>query len=64
MITQNSRPSATIIAFPDAASRRAHRFNEEARRITEAPYATVADYEGGWYHSDAIREAELQPTKQ
>lgn len=64
MITYNPRPSATIIAFPDAAGRRAIRFQEEARRIVEARYDTVADYEGGWYHHDAIREAELNPTKQ
>ena len=45
---------ATVIPFPDTFQRKAKRFEQEAKRIVEAPYETVSDYEGGWYHTDAI----------
>jgi hypothetical protein len=58
MISEAGHQGATIIPFPNAAERRAKRFDEEARRILEAPYEVVSDYEGGWYHSEAIRDAD------
>lgn len=58
MITQSPRHSAEIIAFPDSARRRAMRFEQEARSIIEGRFELVSDYEGGWYHTDAIREAD------
>jgi len=45
---------AIVIPFPDAAQRRAKRFEQEVKRIVEAPYEAVSDYESGWYHTDAI----------
>jgi hypothetical protein len=54
---------ANIIPFPTAAQRQAKRFEQEARRVLDTRYETVSDYEGGWYHSDAIREADRN-TKQ
>lgn len=43
-----------VIPFPDSAQRKARRFEQEVRHIVEAPYEVVSDYEGGWYHTDAI----------
>lgn len=63
MIIETRREGATIIPFPDSAQRRAKRFEEEARRITEMQLETVSDYEGGWYHGEAIRDADRN-TKQ
>jgi hypothetical protein len=57
MISEARHQGATIIPFPNAAERRAKRFEEEARRILDTPYEVVSEYEGGWYHSDAIRDA-------
>ncbi len=54
MISEARHQGATIIPFPNAAERR----DEEARRILETPYEVVSDYEGGWYHSEAIRDAD------
>jgi hypothetical protein len=58
MIGEARHQGATIIAFPNSAERQAKRFEQEARRIVEAPYEVVSDYEGGWYHSEAIRDAD------
>jgi hypothetical protein len=63
MVSEARHQGATIIPFPKAAERQAKRFEQEARRIAEAPYEVVSDYEGGWYHSEAIREADTN-TKQ
>jgi hypothetical protein len=54
MIIQAGQNGATIIPFPNAEQRRAKRFEDQAHAVSEARYETVADYEGGWYHSDAI----------
>lgn len=63
MISEARHQGATVIAFPNARERQAKRFEQEARRIVEAPYEVVSDYEGGWYHSEAIRDAD-KDTKQ
>lgn len=63
MVMETRQQDADIIPFPTAAQRQARRFEQEARRILENRYETVSDYEGGWYHSDAIRDADRN-TKQ
>ncbi len=63
MRTQETHKTATVIPFPDSAKRRSLRFEEEVRQIAENRFETVSDYEGGWYHNDAIRDADKN-TKQ
>jgi hypothetical protein len=58
MRIEAGRQGATIIPFPNSAQLQARRFEQEARRIVESRYETVSDYEGGWYHNDAIRDAD------
>lgn len=59
MQTTNTNRSATILAFPTAKRRAAVFLGKQAKFAAEVAALSErqVDFEGGWYHQDAIEEA-------